>query len=572
MSKNPLLPFSTLLALVLSSAATLRADVKMPVIFGDHMLLQQEAKLPIWGWAAPDEKVTVTFAGQTASAVAATDGKWRVDLAPVPANGVGQVLTITGKNTLTFQDVLVGDVWIAAGQSNMELGIESDTREPDAIETSNDPQLRLFVVPNSYSIEGPSPDLVRTPPNSPAGNWQVCTPEFLKTKIGGHGFSAAAYYFARDIRHATGKPVGVIASYVGGTPAESWTSLSGLQKDPALANYVEAYQKQLAAYPAAQAAFPQAKVDYQTAVTAWNASDEGKAFLAANAQWNTVNDQAKAAGQTPPPRPPTPKSFPKGPEVPDGGNHVPSTLFNGKIAPLIPYGIKGVIWYQGESNGGPTAIAQEYAILFPRMISDWREKWGEGDFPFIYVQLANFMGAPRSPSEGDWPWVREGQLKALTLPHTSMASAVDIGNPTNIHPTDKLDVGLRLARAARHLAYGEDLVYSGPIYDSMTVEENKIRLTFKNRGSGLVLGVAPWTPTGIPPATPTELTGFGIAGADQKFVWAKAVIDGDTVVVSADAVTAPVAVRYDWANNPAGDLYNKEGLPASPFRTDTWAK
>jgi sialate O-acetylesterase len=242
-------------------------------------------------------------------------------------------------------------------------------------------------------------------------------------------------------------------------------------------------------------------------------------------------------------------------------------LYNGMIAPLIPYAIKGAIWYQGESNAGN---GLEYQTLFPRMISGWREKWNQGDFPFLYVQLANFMAPQVKSSEGGWAELREAQLKTLSLPNTGMAVIIDIGDAHDIHPKDKIDVGLRLALAAKHVAYKQDLVYSGPIYDSMKIEGNKIRLTFKDTGSGLQMSASPWTPTGVPVPAPTELTGFAIAGADQNWVWAKAQIDGNSVVVSSDQVPSPVAVRYGWASNPPCNLYNKEGLPASPFRTDDW--
>jgi sialate O-acetylesterase len=542
----------------------------MPLIFGDNMVLQQDTKLPLWGTATPGEAVTVTFAGQTGNSVAAADGKWRVDLAPVSAGNQGQVLTVTGKNTLSFQDVLVGDVWVASGQSNMEFGIEADSRGADAIAKADDPQLRLFVVRGAPALE-PQTDVAPTSPTSVVCKWEVCTPAFLNTKLGAHAFSAIGYYFAREIRRVTGKPVGVIGTYWGGTPAQAWTSISGLQKDPALAHYVETHQKLVDNFAAASAAYPQQVADFKVAYEKWN-TDVGKAYTDAVTQWKTAAGQAKASGQPTPPQPVLSQPKPNAPTPPFGGSSSPTVLFNCMVAPIIPYAIKGVIWYQGESNTGTLADAQEYATLFPRMISDWREKWAQGDFPFLFVQLANLGPPPKTPSEGNWPWVRNAQLQALSLPNTGMATAVDIGNPTNIHPTDKLDVAMRLVLAARHLVYGEkDLVYSGPLYDTMTIEGNKIRLIFKNRGSGLTLGVPPWTPTGVAPPQPVELTGFGIAGTDQKFVWAKAVIDGDTIVVSSDQVPAPVAVRYDWSNDPNGDLYNKENLPAFPFRTDSWS-
>jgi len=341
------------------------------------------------------------------------------------------------------------------------------------------------------------------------GKWAVCTPESVAH------FSAVAHFFGLELRHDLKRPIGLISSDVGGTPAQAWTSLSALQKDPPFTNYVDAYQKIAANLPKAGEGSPSASA------------------------------------------PPA--------KVPSG---TPTVLYNGMIAPLMPYAIKGVIWYQGESNSNK---GLEYRTLFPRLISDWREKWNQGDFPFLFVQLANYRGPQTKPSEGDWAYLREAQLMTLALPNTGMAVAIDIGDATTIHPKDKLDVGLRLALAARHVAYGQDLVYSGPIYDSMKIEGNKIRLIFKDTGSGLKMGTPPWTPTGVPVPAPTELKGFAIAGADKNFVWAKAEIDGNDVVVSSDQVASPVAVRYGWANNPPCNLYNKEGLPASPFRTDDWA-
>jgi sialate O-acetylesterase len=244
-------------------------------------------------------------------------------------------------------------------------------------------------------------------------------------------------------------------------------------------------------------------------------------------------------------------------------------LYNAMIAPLIPYAIKGVIWYQGESNCNNS---KQYRVVFPIMITDWREKWGQGNFPFLFVQLPNINKPATGPVQGEdrWPGVRDAQAKAMSVPNTGMATIIDVGDPDEVHGKDKIDVGVRLSLVARHLVYGEDIVYTGPTYDSMKVEGNSIRISFKSIGGGLMLGAPPWTANGKPVPPPDELTGFGIAGADKKWIWAKAEIDGNTAVVFSDAVPAPVAVRYGWVNNPDCDLYNKEGLPASPFRTDDW--
>jgi len=555
--------------LITAGFCGVHADVKLPAIFGDHMVLQEDAKLPIWGTANAGEKVTVTFGGETGSATAAADGTWRVDLPPVTSSDKGQILTVAGTNTLTFQDVLVGDVWIASGQSNMQFGIIGDMHAHDTIASLNDPSLRLFAVPNVTSLD-PKTDIGPVPATSTTGHWQICTPDLLaKDRL---GFSAVALYFAKDIRAKTGKPVGVIGTYVGGTPAQSWTSAEGLQADPVLAHYIADHQKAVDDYPKLAAAFPALNDEFKAKQKAWYDTDEGKAFKDAMSQWQKDSAAAVANGGPPAVRPAIPKSFPNhGPTPPDGGNHVPSTLWNGMVAPLVPFAIKGAIWYQGESNGDSLPPAVEYAHLFPDMIKDWRAHWNQGDFPFFFVLLANFRTPATTPSQDYWPWLREGQLKALDLPNTGTGSAIDVGDAKTIHPLDKLDVGHRLALAARAVAYGEkDLVYSGPTYDSMKVEGNKIRLTFKNRGGGLIMGTPPPSSGNPNPQPPTELKGFGIAGADQKFVWATATIDGDTVVVSSDQVAAPAAVRYDWADNPPGNLYNKANLPANPFRTDDW--
>jgi sialate O-acetylesterase len=308
----------------------------------------------------------------------------------------------------------------------------------------------------------------------------------------------------------------------------------------------------------------------------WEAADQawvekyGAANDAAMKKWTADAAAAKAAGQAVPPRPAPAPRRPGKPAQPDEDPHVPTVLSNGMVAPIVPYAIKGAIWYQGESNAGNSV---QYQTLFPTMITDWRTRWGEGDFPFIWVQLANFMapvGAPVQSSDG-WPGLREAQSMTLKLPNTGQAVIIDIGQANDIHPKDKADVGARLALAARHVAYGEDLVFSGPMYDSMKVDGDKVQIKFKDVGSGLTIAAAPSTQLSVPQgAAADHLEGFSIAGADHKFVWATAEIDGDSVTVSSPEVHDPQAVRYAWANNPKANLYNKEGLPASPFRTDDW--
>ncbi len=531
-----------------------RAEVKLPAIFGSHMVLQQESKIPVWGTAEPGEAVTVTLGDHTSKTTADAKGKWQANLEPMPTNSTPLTLTVAGKNSLVFDDVLVGDVWICSGQSNMEFALSGArsfggaANQATAVPAANDPQLRLFIVKHKVSLE---------PEANVTGEWKVCTPDSAGL------FSAVGYFFGQELRKTLQRPVGLIGTYWGGMPAQAFTSLKGLQKEPPFTHYVAEYQKMVANLPAAQAAFPAALADFQAKLQAWNASDDGKGYQVTIQNWK----QGMASGKPVTRGPGAPASQPKPPQAPEGPPNTPTVLFNGMIAPLMPLAIKGTIWYQGESNADNAA---EYRTLFPRMIVDWREAWHEGDFPFLFVQLASFKEPQKEPSEGGWAYLREAQLDALSLPNTGMAVTIDLGAPRDIHPKDKLDVGLRLAQAAKHVAYHQDVVYSGPIYRSMKVEGNTIRLSFQQTGSGLQMSVPPWTFDGVAPRTPSELTGFAVAGADKKWHWAKAKIDGISVVVSSDAVAAPVAVRYGWANDPACNLYNKEGLPASPFRTDDW--
>ena len=470
----------------LLASTSLRADVKLPAIFGDHMVLQQEAKVPVWGTADAGEKVTVKAGDHTGTAIADAAGKWRIDLAPFAPNSAPITVTIAGHNTLKFDDVLIGEVWVASGQSNMEFAFAGVHDAAEEQPKANDPQLRLFSVAKTASL---------TPLIDVQGTWLPCTPDSVRS------FSGIAYFFGRDLRAKLKRPVGIIGSYYGGTPARSWISLSGLEKNPPFTQDVELAKSH-----------------------------------------------------------PDPLT-----------RYTPTGLFDGMIAPLIPFAIKGVIWYQGEDNAVTSALAIEYRTLFPRLITDWHEKWGQGDFPFLFVQLAGFVRDDIGGAGGfDWPLLREAQANTLSLPNTGMVTAADIGAGTDIHPPDKLDVGKRLALDARHVAYGEDLVYTGPTYDKMTVEGNAIRVSFTQIGGGLVIGSAPWTTPALQPVPTTSLLGFTIAGADKKFVATDAKIDGATVVVSSPQVPAPVAVRYYWNNLTQANLYNKEGLPAFPLRSDNW--
>lgn len=551
--------------------AQARADVKMPMIFGDHMVLQQDTKIAVYGSADAGEGVEVSFAGQNVKTTAGPDGKWIVYFRPIKTKSAGQPLTITGRNKIVYDDVVVGDVWVASGQSNMEWGLNLKKDYADDIAASEDSLLRLFFVPRNTSLTTMTDMVIPEETTNPdwVGRWVRCTPEALK-KINGQGFSAAAYYFARDMRKANGRPLGIIQSAWGGTRAEAWTSIEGLRQEPSLAHYVTTYEKNVKDNPEILASYPQKKKAFDEAVKVWNET-VGKEWDKAQKEWEVAVREAQAAGKPAPEKPQPSAPRPQEPRKPNGGNNGPSNLFNAMISPLIPFSIKGVIWYQGEFNSGGSA--KEYATLFPRMITSWRDKWGIGNFPFVYVQLPNFEPVDREPSvEGNgWRWVREGQLKALGLPNTAMAVTIEIGDPFELHPVDKYDVGHRLALAARRLAYGEKIVGMGPLYKKMTVKGDKIILEFDNQGKKLMVGTSPYVPAGKEPkAAPTRLSGFGIAGADRKFVWADAVIDGNKVIVSAPGVTEPVAVRYGFSQSPVCNLYNEAGLPASPFRTDDW--
>lgn len=487
--------FSVLLALAMLSASAAFAEVKPHALFSDNAVLQQGVSVPVWGTANDGEKVTVKFEGQEVSTTA-QGGKWMVRLKPLKAGGPF-TMTIAGENTIELKNVLVGEVWVCSGQSNMQWPVSASANPQETIANSKDPMLRLFTVPRQATPE---------PLSDVRGNWVECAPETVP------GFSAVGYFFGRDLRKALNVPVGLINTSYGGTPAEAWTNRRALEAIPELRGMVDQYAQ-------AVKNFPQLLERHKEAV-----------------------EKAKVEGKEPPRAPVDPMRSP----------HSPGGLYNAMIAPLIPYAIKGVIWYQGESNAGR---AYQYRTLFPAMIRNWREDWGQGDFPFLFVQLAPFMKIVTEPEESAWAELREAQLLTLKTPKTGMAVTTDVGDPNDIHPKQKEPVGARLALAARHIAYGERIVYSGPIYKSMKVEGNKIVLTFDHVGSGLV-------------AKGGDLKGFTIAGEDRKFYNAQAEIKGNTVVVSCPQVERPVAVRYGWANCPVVNLFNKEGLPASPFRTD----
>jgi sialate O-acetylesterase len=526
----------------------LRADVKVPSIFGDHMILQQDAPLPVWGLADPGEKVTVTVGSDTATATAGADGKWSVKLSPLDSTSKPLTMTIAGKNTLTINDVLVGEVWLASGQSNMGFPLGGTINATNDLAQANDPQLRFFHVNNQAGLQ-PSDKLA-------VGGWSLTTPDTAK------GDSAVAYFFAKELRAKFNRPVAIIQSAVGGTCAEAWTPLEFLKKDPALQYAVDKYNTVLAAFPQANADYPAQFAAWHTASLQWQ-KDVGTTYMPLLKAWQDEANKDRAAGQPVPPQPQPSSPQPKPPAQPWGGQNTPTVLYNALIAPVIPYAIKGAIWYQGEANAGNAPV---YHTLLSNMITGWREHWGQGDFPFLIVQL------PKWHAGGGWPVVREAEAQtAKSLTNVAFATVIDVGDANDLHPKNKLPVGQRLALVARHLAYGEkNLVWTGPIYDSMKVEGNSIRVSFTHTGGGLIIGSSPWVPPHSEPIPTTSLVGFAVAGEDKNWVAADAKIDGDTVVVSSDKVPKPIAVRYAWQNSPDSNLYNKEGLTAAPFRTDDW--
>jgi sialate O-acetylesterase len=463
----------SLLALVwVAAAAPLAAQISLPAIFGDHMVLQRDAPVAIWGKAPPGAAVAVELRAadevETGRATADADGRWRLRLRPRPAGG-GYTLTVGTDQRIVLRDVQFGEVWIGSGQSNMQWSVEQSAEPEKEIAAAAHPGLRLFTVAQKVAAQ---------PLDDVEGSWAACAPQTVKD------FSAVAYYFGRELHARLGVPVGLIHSSWGGTPAEAWTSREALA-----------------------------------------AEEICKPILA---RW----EDAVAASKPP-------------------NQHSASVLYNAMIAPLTPLSIRGVIWYQGESNAGR---AFQYRTLFPAMIRDWRERFDQGDFPFLFVQLANF----KTKEKLTWPELREAQSLALRLPNTAMAVAIDIGDAEDIHPRNKQEVGRRLALAALARTYGEDCTWCGPLYGGSATEGARVRIRFNHAAGGLR------TADGGP------LRGFEVAGADRRFVAAAARIDGDSVVVDADGVAAPLAVRYAWRDDPSCNLVNGAGLPASPFRTDDW--
>ena len=493
--------FLLLTCLITISVPVVQAAVSLPNVLGSNMVLQQERPVPIWGWADAGEKITVSFAGQTKTTTAGKDGKWMVKLTSLKASSDPRNLTVKGTNSITLENILVGEVWICSGQSNMEWSIRQSANAKEEIENANYPQIRLFNVPGHTTAP--------LPQEKGKGNWTVCQSNTAQ------GFSAVGYYFGRRLNKELKVPVGLIGSNWGGTRIEPWTTLDGFKSVPELEKLVQ--------------------------------------------QVSGYTEKTRVGGGS------------------------PSAIYNSMVHPLAPFAMRGGIWYQGESNGSEH---MSYYQKKHALVKGWRKIFQNDDLGFYWVQLANFRKAnvpeitdPKkehsNPAGGDgWAKIREAQTKALDIPHTGMAIAIDLAdahNPNDIHPRNKQDVGGRLAQWALHQTYGKKgLVPSGPLYVGHKVEGGAIRVSFKHVGKGLMVG----SKKGLAPTEEVKggkLQNFAIAGEDKQWHWAEATIDGDTVLVKSSKVKKPVAVRYAFTMNPGkANLYNKEGLAAGPFRTDDW--
>ena len=493
-----------MLFIYLSTLTQVSGNVRLPRLFSDNMVLQREMSVPVWGWADPGENVRVELGGHVAETIASANGRWKLSLGHLDAGGPFQLI-VTGKNTITIQNVLVGEVWVCSGQSNMAMEVKESANAIREISSADYPQIREFQVKRTKSLV-PLDDVapVEHPETSILNKWEVCDSSTV-----GH-FTAVGYYFGLNLYKKLKVPIGLIHASWGGTTAEAWTPRDTLESDPDL-NLI------LKHWP-----------DYNNDEE-WLKEEYGK----------FVKEVELAQKQ--------------GVKEPLYFNQ-PSVLFNGIIAPVIPYAIRGVAWYQGESNA---YRSYQYRTLLPAMIKKWRSNWGEGTFPFLIVQLANYSFEPQV-----FPELREAQAMALSVPLTNIVVTIDLGDSASIHPLNKQEVGYRLSLSACKTVYGEEILCSGPAFKSMYISGNKCILRFINVGEGLVL-------TGS-----KGLKGFMISGADKRFFEAEAVINGDKVIVSSNLVPYPVAVRYAWTNYPHCNLYNKQGnsyfLPASPFRTDDW--
>jgi sialate O-acetylesterase len=642
--------------------------LRLPAIFSDNMVFQRNVPAPVWGWAAPGAQVAVAFDGQSVSAKSGGDGKWMATLAPLTAGGPHELTVQSGRDTVTVRNVLVGEVWLCSGQSNMEMYVADSINAEQELAKANYPDIRIIRVPKVISHQ-PQPDVNAA--------WKICNRDNVAT------FSAVAYFFGREIHKKLGVPVGLIDSSWGGTIIEAWTSLGALKTQPENVATLQRYASALKNLDKARAEYAAQLAQWEkdcyhedpgnegeakgwsspehddsawptmTLPTSWEATGmniDGSVWFRKTVQiapamagkeltlnlgvaddydttyfngvkigwigketlnpWSVQRQYKLPASLVRPGRNVIAvRVFDRfgsgglmGPagvmSVSDGANALPlagpwkyqvelalepkpvkpmpmavpsledpnqlAVLYNAMIAPLAPFAIAGATWYQGESNA---SAAYRYRRSFPLMIEDWRRQW-DRDFMFLFVELANFTAPQANPIElQTWPELREAQLMALRLPAVGVGTAVDIGDAGDIHPKNKQEVGRRLALWALANEYGLKLVCSGPLYRSMKVEDGAICISFDHVGGGLCAIPRATRPSGT---KLHALQGFAIAGADRKWFWADARIDGKTVVCSSPQVPIPVAVRYGWGDNPMLSLYNKEGLPASPFRTDNW--
>jgi sialate O-acetylesterase len=490
-------------SLAFSAIEPVYGDVKLPAIISDHMVLQSNAEVPIWGWASPGEEVAVSLDKSMATTKAGQDGRWKVNLSNLAAGGPHH-LEVKGTNTLVIKDVLVGEVWLGSGQSNMAMAVNRAKDFDNEVIAANLPRIRMFTVASGPAEQSQA---------DCRGEWVVCSPDTVAR------FSATAYFFGRELHRELNVPVGLINSSVGGTPIESWISPEAQVASAELKPFFVSIEKEDAAFDATKA---KAKYDRDLAA------------------WKEAVKKAEAADQSPPRRPQDPVAVRQ-----RKGNI--GGLFNGKIAPLVPYRIRGAIWYQGEANSTPQK-APFYQHQLPLLIKDWRSRWGY-DFPIAWVQLPNFGGPGR-----EWPVVREGMRKTLSVPKTGMAITIDLGETNDIHPKNKQDVGKRLAGWALGTVYGKSVPTSGPLPTKHERRSGSVVVTFDHADGGLV-------------AKDGGLTGFEIADA-SGFKPATAKLDGDKVIVTNREVPEPTAIRYAWENNPTPSLFNAAGLPASPFQID----
>ena len=505
------------LLLVCLSAATLpaQAELKLPAIFGDNMVLQQKHANPLWGWDKPGTEVTVQFGSQTHKAKADASGKWTVTLNPVPASSTPAVLSIQGSTLRKLANVLVGEVWVCSGQSNMQWSVTQSWDADLEIATAKFPHIRLISVPQVGTQE---------PQHDFKGSWQECSPATAGD------FSAVGFFYGRLLHQMLGVPVGLIDNAWGGSAAEAWVRRDLLASDARLKSIIDTWvprEKDLSS--------EKARLDHEKAFAAWKAK----------------SDAARAAKQ------PFAVRAPQGPQQILSGQHRPGNLYNGVLLPIIGYGIKGVIWYQGESNAGR---AWEYGHLFPFMIDSWRKEWKQGDFPFYWVQLADFKPETAQPGDSDWAELRESQTKTQqAIKNGGQAVIIDLGEANDIHPKNKRDVAERLARIALARDYGFQLPWRSPEFKSASFEKGKAIVTLDTFGSKLRT------------VDVNEVKGFAICGADRKWVWARATLQGQNqIVVESPDVPQPTAVRYAWADNPVCNLYSQDGLPVTPFRSDSF--